>query len=123
MKPIVVELNQQKNYVYAERVQGQIWMHYNGRTVCISESKNTRLGSSGVAADADGSVYSPMPGKILKVNVQQGDSVSLGQVLIVMEAMKMEYSLTANIAGKVAVLNCKPGDQVQKETLLVKVQE
>lgn len=65
-------------------------------------------------------VKSPMPGRILSVPVQPGDAVTDGQVLAVLEAMKMESNITAPHAGKVRHVNVSPGQPVlQQQTLLV----
>jgi 3-methylcrotonyl-CoA carboxylase alpha subunit len=70
----------------------------------------------------DGDILSPMPGKIIAVEVTQGQSVTKGQKLITLEAMKMEHSLTAPFDGVVAELNAVAGAQVQVEALLVRVE-
>ena len=53
-----------------------------------------------------------MQGTIVKVEVQVGDEVTPGQVLIVLEAMKMENNVTSDVAGKVAEINVTAGDSV-----------
>ena len=78
-------------------------------------------GSHGGTA-ADGVILSPMPGRILSVDVQQGDSVTKGQKLLTLEAMKMEHALTAPFDGTVAELNAEPGAQVQVEALLARIE-
>ena len=70
----------------------------------------------------DGSILSPMPGKIIAIAVAPGDKVVKGQKLLTLEAMKMEHSLTAPFDGVVAELNASEGGQVQVDTLLVKVE-
>jgi acetyl-CoA/propionyl-CoA carboxylase biotin carboxyl carrier protein len=60
----------------------------------------------------DGTVVSPMPGTVLEVRVAEGDLVDKGQVLGMMEAMKMELSLKAPFAGTVATVSAAAGDQV-----------
>ena len=62
-----------------------------------------------------------MPGKIIAVEVRQGDSVAKGQKLVTLEAMKMEHSLVAPFDGVVAELNAAEGGQVSEGTLLVKI--
>ena len=53
-----------------------------------------------------------MPGKILEVHVSEGQSVTSGDVLMVMEAMKMEHKIVASNDGKVSSIHFKEGDQV-----------
>jgi acetyl-CoA/propionyl-CoA carboxylase, biotin carboxylase, biotin carboxyl carrier protein len=65
------------------------------------------------ALDAgDGTVLSPMPGTLFDVRVEQGQEVAEGDILGVMEAMKMELSLKAPFAGTVAAVDAKAGEQV-----------
>ncbi|RPF72180.1 acetyl/propionyl/methylcrotonyl-CoA carboxylase subunit alpha [Aurantiacibacter spongiae] len=76
----------------------------------------------GAAAAGDGAILAPMPGKVLSVDVAEGDTVEAGQRLLVLEAMKMEHALTAPFDGVVADLSASEGAQVQVETLLVRVE-
>jgi pyruvate carboxylase subunit B len=71
-------------------------------------------GSAGAAAPAvrEGTVVAPMQGLILKIPVAVGDTVALGQVVAVLEAMKMQNDVTANRAGTVSAVHVKEGDVV-----------
>ncbi len=69
----------------------------------------------------DGAILSPMPGRIITVEVAAGQSVITGQKLLTLEAMKMEHSLIAPFAGTIAELNAGAGDQVSEGALLVKI--
>jgi 3-methylcrotonyl-CoA carboxylase alpha subunit len=71
---------------------------------------------------ADGSILSPMPGKVISVEVTEGEAVTKGQKLLTLEAMKMEHTLTAPFDGTVAQLTVAAGDQVQVEALLVRIE-
>ena len=71
------------------------------------------------AETVEGGLVAPMPGKVLIVNVAAGDRVSEGQVLVVMEAMKMEHQITAPADGEVAEVRAHVGDQVDNGELLV----
>ena len=77
---------------------------------------------SGQSAASDGAILSPMPGRIIAVEVAAGDIVAKGQKLVTLEAMKMEHSLTAPFDGMVTELNADVGGQVQVEALLVRIQ-
>ena len=75
------------------------------------------------AAPAGGEqVTSPMPGNILAVNVKDGDSVKAGQVLMVLEAMKMENEIMCPCDGKIASVNTSKGASVESGTLLCVIQ-
>ena len=63
-------------------------------------------------------VNSPMPGNILAVNVNVGDTVKAGQVLMILEAMKMENEIMAGVDGKIVSLNVQKGASVETGTLL-----
>ena len=64
-----------------------------------------------------------MPGKILDVLVNVGDSVEEGQLLMIMEAMKMEHRITASSSGVISSLNFSKGDQVNQGAVLIEVSD
>lgn len=66
-------------------------------------------------------IVAPMPGKITKVFVNPGDTVTVGQALLVMEAMKMEYTLKSDMETTVESVLAKVNDQVQVGAVLVKL--
>ncbi len=75
----------------------------------------------GVAGD--GTILSPMPGRIISVDVMAGESVTKGQKLLTLEAMKMEHTLTAPFNGVVSELNAVAGAQVQVDALLARIED
>ncbi len=92
-----------------------LWVHYQGQTYTVSlkaeiDPLSRPPTASGVSAS--GLLKSPMPGKILKVNVKTGDHVKSGQTVCVIEAMKMEYALKAPFDGKIKGVYKNPGDLV-----------
>jgi 3-methylcrotonyl-CoA carboxylase alpha subunit len=105
----------------------QLWVHVRGQTWAFDTLSKTAAASSGKKKrnqdlTSTGLIVAPMPGKILKVNVKLGESVETGSVLIVMEAMKMEYTLSAPFAGTLKELNCSEGQQVELGQKLVTVE-
>ncbi len=71
------------------------------------------------SADVEGGLTAPMPGKILAINISEGDSVETGQLLVLMEAMKMEHQIVAAFDGSVSEVRVAVGDQVDNGELLV----
>ena len=80
----------------------------------------THLGDD--AAAASGAITSPMPGRVVAVQVKAGERVAKGQALLSVEAMKMEHVLTASFDGVVAELNAEPGQQVAEGATLVRLE-
>jgi propionyl-CoA carboxylase alpha chain len=73
-------------------------------------------------AEDPGSLHAPMPGRVLRVDVSVGDQVEDGQTLIVLEAMKMEYTLRAPWPGTVTLVGAASGQQVEADVVLVVVE-
>ncbi len=75
------------------------------------------------AAEADaGAVLAIMPGKIIRVMVEVGQQVEEGEPVCVLEAMKMENELHARQGGAVQAVHVKPGDDVEKDQVLVEIE-
>ncbi len=70
-----------------------------------------------------GGLVAPMPGSVIELRCAVGDTVDAGQVLVVLEAMKMEHHITAPFAGTVTVLPIAVGDQVENGALLLTIEE
>ena len=87
------------------------------RASAIRELSGASAGPSGPAP-----LKAPMPGLIVRVNVQVGDTVQAGQGLVVMEAMKMENELRAQAAGRVRSIVVSPGTAVEKGALLIELE-
>ena len=103
---------------YAEVVEGGWAIPYEGQWFFAAQPR-----ASGTAAGAagDGAIVSPMPGRIIAAEVAAGDTVTKGQKLVTLEAMKMEHSLVAPFDGVVAVLDAEAGGQVAEGKLLVRI--
>jgi pyruvate carboxylase subunit B len=92
----------------------------------VVEALNEYVGEGGSGGrprvEAEGDVGTTMPGNIVDVLVAEGDTVSAGQPVLVVEAMKMETELQAPIAGSVASVNVQKGDRVTPGEALVQIQ-
>ncbi|MBT7641318.1 MAG: hypothetical protein HN598_12650 [Planctomycetes bacterium] len=94
-----------------------------GRSFAIgirrTESNQTESNRTGLAADGD--LSAPMPGTVIEVKVSVGEQVSAGQVLVVLEAMKMEMSIRSPRAGSIRNISVNRGDPVVAGSMLVEL--
>ncbi|RSM71973.1 acetyl/propionyl-CoA carboxylase subunit alpha [Amycolatopsis sp. WAC 01375] len=97
-------------YRHAAGTGRTVWLARDGHSFAIGERE--RLRSAAGAAGGAGPVTSPMPGTVLVVKAAAGDVVSAGTPLVVVEAMKMEHTITAPIDGVVSELPVRVGQQV-----------
>ncbi len=81
-----------------------------------------RRPAPGVAADESKVCRSPVSGVVVRVDAQVGQSIHANDVLLVLEAMKMETVITAPIAGKIAAIHAQLGDSVQGGQILVELE-
>ncbi|MCG8925782.1 acetyl/propionyl/methylcrotonyl-CoA carboxylase subunit alpha [Lentzea sp. CC55] len=97
-----------------------LWLGRDGASWALVEAEFL-LGASGGAAASGGPVKSPMPGTVLVVRAEQGEEVTAGQALFVVEAMKMEHTVTAPVDGVLAEVNVQAGQQVALDQVLALV--
>ncbi len=121
MKWLEVDFQGRKTRVPALKFQGRLWFHWLGVNHVVDAGGTGRRAASEKAATHPGIISAPMPGKITRVVAAMGATVAKGQTLVVMEAMKMEYSLSADLDGKVQELNAQVGAQVGLGEVLVRL--
>ena len=99
-------------------IGAETWVNDDrGQTRCVEQSRFP-------ATEADvavGSLASPMPGKVLSVEVEVGDTVKAGDVIARLEAMKMEHAIAAPHAGVVAEVYVTVGAQVKANEPLARI--
>jgi len=84
-----------------------------------AKPRTRRAGGAGGGAAGTGAIAAPMQGTIVKVDVAAGDTVTAGQVICVLEAMKMENNVTADVAGVVADVKVEAGQAVGAGDIIV----
>jgi 3-methylcrotonyl-CoA carboxylase alpha subunit len=114
-----VEHEGRADLVYVAGSANDRWAFANGEVYRLTqESSRPRRSSKG---DTTETLMAPMPATVLKVSVAPGAHVKAGDALIVLEAMKMEIALRAPHDGIVTAMNCREGELVQPETVLVEL--
>lgn len=103
----------------AVRKGNQVHVSYKGRTYVVEPPSFTRGGDAG---GATGDLTAPLPGTVVDVMTAEGDEVTAGQKLMILEAMKMQQPITAPFDGKVTALKAAKGDQVSEGQTLVHVE-
>ena len=117
---LVTEGNEQM--VAHARVAGQqTWVSIGARTFVIDRSSSS-TGSRRTSQDDPASLSSPMPATVVAVKVEPGHAVAAGDVLVVLEAMKMELTITAPRSARVKAVNCRDGELVQPGVALIELE-
>ena len=109
--------------VEAQKIGGNLWVHWKGVNICLEGDNKSKFQKSISSGKASGNILAPMPGKITKVLKKTGDEIKKGEVVVVMEAMKMEYTLKADRDTTINQVNCEVGQQVTLKQLLVSLNE
>mgnify|MGYP003683436781 CR=1 FL=1 len=122
MKPLVLEINNTEHKAFVQKIKGVLWVHLNGKTFTYKPEEKGFSGSGGKPVVDPRFITAPMPGKIIKILKNTGDNVPEGETIVVMEAMKMEYTLVSSSVAKVLKINCEEGQQVSVGDKLVEME-
>ncbi|HET9589109.1 MAG TPA: biotin/lipoyl-containing protein [Anaerolineales bacterium] len=115
-------INDERVTAYVSSDNAKRWVTVNGQTSVLTRSSGARTRGHG-GHHAAGTLTAPMPGQIRAVNVGEGDPVTKGQTLLVLEAMKMEIRVQAPLDGVIKKLFVKQGQTVEREQILIEVEE
>ena len=117
-----VEHDGHAEVVYVAGQSDDLWAFWNGHVFRGSFGEEP-IPAAGPTAQMDvlQTVTAPMPASVLKVLVEPGASVKKGDTLIILEAMKMELPLRAAGDGTVSAVNCREGELVRPDTVLVEL--
>lgn len=114
---INIQWQGKEKIVHAQWIRGQLWYHLDGETR-IWEPVTSKRASTVAKKDQ---IVSPMPGKVTKVLKSVGEKVLSGDVVLVLEAMKMEYSMKAEVDGVIEHISVKTGEQTILGKVLAKI--
>ena len=100
-----------------------IYLYVDGEAYKIHQKTVEEQAGAHGGGGSSGEIEPPMPGKVLKVMVKEGDSVEENQVLILMESMKLQVEVKAPFEGKVKELKVKEGQTVNAGEVIVKIEK
>jgi geranyl-CoA carboxylase alpha subunit len=117
---VEISVNGVRRRIAILRTPHQLWIDHQGQALAFSDQ--THIAVAAAEGPGSGQLRAPMDGAVIAVRCQPGQNVSRGEVLVVMEAMKMEHSLKASVDGVVASVGVKAGDQVKGKQILLTVE-
>ena len=103
--------------LYTASARGTTWVFHDGVVYEIAEQPAARK-----KAGAHASLTAPMPATVIQVKVEPGAQVKAGDVLLLLEAMKMELPVRAPADGRVTAVNCRAGELVQPDRSLIELE-
>lgn len=119
-------LQNQSHQVWLGRRSGERAVSVRGQQgrvqVLSPQAARVRSARQDQLGGGDNLLHTPMPGRIVKLMVQVGDTVQAGQGLVIVEAMKMENELRAGVSGQIRAIHCAAGDLVEGGALLVEIE-
>ena len=116
---VIAELDGVRRKLAWHRDGDELWLTWPGRMLRLQDQ--THLPPQAAEGAGSGRIRAPMDGAVLDVRCAPGDRVQKGDVLVLLEAMKIEHSLTADRDGEVASVSVQAGDQVKAKQLLVEL--
>ena len=117
---VEIDIDGQRSQYTLDKI-GEEWLVHS--TFCDFEFKELPRYPISSSDEFGGGLVAPMPGAILSIDIKPGDTVKKGDVLVILEAMKMEHRITAPRDGIVGSVQTEVGEQVENEQLLVTLEE
>jgi biotin carboxyl carrier protein len=111
-------------YVYPTEDAWQVLLHGRSYPALVIDEREKRLKAAGggrVSERAEFQLRAPMPGLVVSVPIEDGQEVEKGEVLIILESMKMQNELKAPRPGKISRLRVKVGDSVEQHQIMLSV--
>jgi len=110
--------------IYAVENDEKIYIHLDGRVIELEKTGNDlkKFTADGLDYGAKDQIATPMPGKVVKILVNEGDKIELGQSLVIVESMKMENEIKSPTNGTVISIHFKDGDLVKPNQPIIKLE-
>ncbi len=121
---MVIDGKSYEAYVYSGDEGWQVLLLGHQYPVKVEDEREKRLkmaGGSKVSETGEFLLKAPMPGLVVAIPVQENQQVEKGQVLVILESMKMQNELKSPRAGKVERIKVKPGESVEQKQVLLSV--
>jgi biotin carboxyl carrier protein len=115
-------INGERVTAYVSSDNNKRWVTVHGQTFVLTKSSDAGKSRQG-HHHAAGELTAPMPGQVRAVNVSEGDHVTKGQTLLLLEAMKMEIRIQSPRDGVVKKLFVQQGQTVEREQMLVEIEQ
>lgn len=116
---VLAEVNGKKHIVHIDTIANiSPPVENKGTTLLTTTAPSPRPPSSPITGDS-GTVITPIPGQIISISVSKGDKIRCGQKLLILEAMKLENSITATMDGTVSEILVAEGDVVNQGQPLI----
>lgn len=119
-----IKVGEEEKQVYTVADDKHFYVFIDGEQYIFSmvTEEVTEISTLENGDEAYEEIKPPMPGSVVKILVEEGQEVSEGFPIIIVEAMKMEITLYSSISGKVKKVNVKVGEQVDSDKVLVEIQ-
>jgi 3-methylcrotonyl-CoA carboxylase alpha subunit len=118
----LVDGRQERLFVARTR-KGTTFVKRGGRTYVLAPAEESHGGAgAGAEGQADGRLTAVMPGKVIKILVEQGQQVAKGDPVLILESMKMETTQEAPFAAEVVEINAAAGEQVDAGHVIVRLE-
>jgi biotin carboxyl carrier protein len=121
---LIINGESYEGYVYPDERSWQVLLLGRSYSISIEDEREKRLRTSETSVVTPGREFTlkaPMPGLAVTVPINEGQKVEKGQILVVLESMKMQNELRAPFAGSVARLKIKAGESVQQKQILLNI--
>jgi biotin carboxyl carrier protein len=120
---LLIDGKSHEGYVYADETNWQVLLRGRLYQATVEDEREKRLKTTtgGISEDGEFHLKAPMPGLIIAIPVSEGELVQKGQVLIILESMKMQNELKSPRDGKIHRIRVKPGDTVEQKQPILNV--